>query len=134
MLQELARAPGADVRVIMAVVTDHRPITRDNAVAAHVMLKRSAGRVGGRALTGQELHSGHRKKKKSCFAWGVRFPTMGLGPGGEIGRRKGLKRLSTQLGNGWCEWSQIRGNLDPCGWWRSRAKTEYRKIPGLGKV
>ena len=32
-------------------------------------------------------------------------------PGGEIGRRKGLKILSTQIGNFWCEWSQIRGNL-----------------------
>ena len=32
-------------------------------------------------------------------------------PGGEIGRRKGLKILSTQTGNFWCEWSQIRGNL-----------------------
>src|SRR6185437_530852 len=31
-------------------------------------------------------------------------------PGGEIGRRKGLKHLSTRLGNGRREWGQIRGN------------------------
>lgn len=32
-------------------------------------------------------------------------------PGGEIGRRKGLEgNLSTQSGNAWCEWGQIRGN------------------------
>ena len=31
--------------------------------------------------------------------------------GGEIGRRKGLKFLSTRFGNIRCEWSQIRGNL-----------------------
>ncbi len=40
---------------------------------------------------------------------GVRKKT--ICPGGEIGRRKGLKILSTQTGNFWCEWSQIRGNL-----------------------
>ncbi|TDY02812.1 hypothetical protein EDC23_1196 [Thiohalophilus thiocyanatoxydans] len=36
-------------------------------------------------------------------------------PGGEIGRRKGLKKLSTRLGNGRREWSQIRGNLSTQG-------------------
>ena len=56
MLHELARAQGVDLRVIMALVTDHGPITRDNAVATDVMLKRSAGRVGIRAVAGQELH------------------------------------------------------------------------------
>ena len=40
---------------------------------------------------------------------GVRKKT--ICPGGEIGRRKGLKILSTQSGNYWCEWCQIRGNL-----------------------
>src|SRR5512138_1866806 len=30
-------------------------------------------------------------------------------PGGEIGRRKGLEKLSTRLGNGRREWGQIRG-------------------------
>ncbi len=44
-------------------------------------------------------------------------------PGGEIGRRKGLKiKLSTQLGNHWREWSQIRGNLSALRRWQSRAK------------
>ncbi len=40
---------------------------------------------------------------------GVRKKT--ICPGGEIGRRKGLKILSTRFGNSWCEWCQIRGNL-----------------------
>ena len=45
-------------------------------------------------------------------------------PGGEIGRHKGLNELSTQEGNTWCEWSQIRGNLNHvCSRaWQSRAK------------
>jgi len=55
----------------------------------------------------------------------VQYPPC---PGGEIGRRKGLKRLSTQFGNGWREWSQIRGNLRP------RVKTMGNGNPELSLV
>ena len=36
-------------------------------------------------------------------------------PGGGIGRRKGLGDVSTQVGNAWREWSQIRGTLSALG-------------------
>ncbi len=70
---------------------------------------------------------------------GVLFPavkshTIRAGPGGEIGRRKGLNRLSTQRGNGWCEWSQIRGNLSLGGRGNPELSPGVRGVREFGKV
>jgi len=72
--------------------------------------------------------------EKSRFASAVQFHTIAASPGGEIGRRKGLNRLSSQYGNDWCEWSQIRGNLSAVGRWQSRAKSGTRSFRVFGKV
>ena len=42
--------------------------------------------------------------------------------GGEIGRRKGLRELSTRRGNGRREWGQSRWNSSTLGWLQYRAK------------